>query len=55
MKHLMENWRKFLVEEESDFEAHMMYDPESGDKKEAKTEAEHNELAAKGYVHVDLA
>lgn len=54
MKHLMENWRKFLVEE-SDFEAHMMYDPESGDKKEAKTEAEHNELAAKGYVHVDPA
>ena len=55
MKHLMENWRKFLVEEESDFETHMMYDPESGDKKEAKTEAEHNELAAKGYVHVDPA
>ena len=55
MKHLMENWRRFLTEEESDFETHMMYDPESGDKKEAKSEAEHNALAAKGYVHVDPA
>ena len=55
MKLLMENWRKFLAEEEKDFEAHMMFDPKTGDKKQAKTEAEHNELAKKGYVHTDPA
>ena len=47
----MEQWRQYLLEEE--YEIHMMYDPASSDKKEAKTEADHNELAAKGYVHVD--
>ena len=51
MKLLMEQWRQYLLEEE--YEIHMMYDPASSDKKEAKTEADHNELAAKGYVHVD--
>lgn len=55
MKLLMENWRKFLAEEEKDFEAHTMFDPKTGDKKQAKTEAEHNELAKKGYVHTDPA
>ena len=54
MKLLMENWRKFLAEEKG-FEAHMMFDPKTGDKKQAKTEAEHNELAKKGYVHTDPA
>ena len=54
MKKLMENWRKFLAEEKG-FEAHMMFDPKTGDKKQAKTEAEHNELAKKGYVHTDPA
>ena len=55
MKLLMENWRKFLAEEEKDFETHTMFDPKTGDKKQAKTEAEHNELAKKGYVHTDPA
>ena len=55
MKQLMENWRRFLTEDENGFESHMMFDPKSGDKKKAETEAEHNALAAKGYVHVDPA
>ena len=55
MKQLMENWRRFLTEDENGFEPHMMFDPKSGAKKKAETEAEHNALAAKGYVHVDPA
>tara|TARA_B100000287_G_scaffold148695_1_gene140436 strand:+ start:2438 stop:3925 length:1488 start_codon:yes stop_codon:yes gene_type:complete len=53
MKLLMENWRRYLNEADDDFEVHMMFDPETGEKKEAKTEAEHNKYAADGYVHVD--
>ncbi len=53
MKQLMESWRRFLTEDKNGFKPHMMFDPKSGDKKKAKTEAEHNALAAKGYVHVD--
>ena len=40
-------------ESKEEFGSHMMYDPKSGDAKQAKTEDEHNKLAAKGYVHVD--
>ena len=36
-----------------EFEAHDMYDPETGDKKRANKEEDHNELAKKGYTHVD--
>ena len=52
MKLILENWRKYLKESD-EFKAHMMYDPASSDKKQAKVEDDHNELAAKGYVHVD--
>ena len=52
MKIILENWRKFLKESD-EFKVHMMYDPASSDKKEAKVREDHNELAAKGYVHVD--
>lgn len=52
MKVILENWRKFLKESEG-FKAHMMYDPTSSDKKEAKVEQDHIDLAEKGYVHVD--
>jgi len=36
-----------------EFEAHDMYDPETGDKKRANKEEDHNELAKKGHTHVD--
>ena len=39
--------------EEDDFEPHMMYDPKTGEQKEAKTKAEHEALGAKGWQHVD--
>ena len=53
MKLIMESWRKFLKEQEEDFKPHTMYDPETGDTDEAQSEQEHNDLAAKGMVHVD--
>lgn len=53
MKLLFENWKKFLKEEEEEFESHMMFDPNSSNKKEAKTPEEHQEFAGDGYVHVD--
>ena len=40
-------------EEKSDFEVHTMYNPETGESNEAQSEEEHNELAAKGFVHVN--
>jgi hypothetical protein len=36
---------------EEQFEPHMMYDPESGDKELAKVPADHDRLAKKGWVH----
>jgi hypothetical protein len=38
---------------ESDFESHMMYDPNSEDKEMAKTEEDHERLERKGYIHID--
>tara|TARA_Y100001938_G_scaffold140141_1_gene207926 strand:+ start:56 stop:589 length:534 start_codon:yes stop_codon:yes gene_type:complete len=51
MKHLLENWRNLLKEE--DFKPHPMYDPETGEKVETKKEKDHLDLADKGYIHVD--
>ena len=53
MKLLMENWRKFLKEQEEGFKPHTMYDPETGEANEAQSEEEHNDLAAKGLTHID--
>jgi hypothetical protein len=39
-------------EEEEGFEVHIMLDPNTGEMVIAKTEAEHEELAAKGWVHI---
>ena len=38
---------------ESDFESHMMYDPNSEDKEMAKTKEDHERLEKKGYIHID--
>ena len=36
---------------ESEFKPHWMYDPETGEKERAETEADHERLKAKGWVH----
>ena len=41
------------MKEGKEFKPHMMFDPKSGDQKQAMTEEEHNALEAKGYVHED--
>ena len=57
MKLLMENWRKFVNEEdkkskeEEDFEPHMMYDPETGEGKKAEKYEDHVEMDKKGWGH----
>ena len=57
MKLLMENWRKFVNEEdkkskeEEEYEPHMMYDPETGEGKKAETYEDHVELDKKGWGH----
>ena len=38
-------------ESKEDFEPHMMYDPETGEGVEAKTNQDHVDLGKKGYVH----
>ena len=48
-----DNYGKGKKKNESKVGAHMMYDPKTGDAKQAKNEDDHNKLAAKGYVHVD--
>jgi len=48
-----DNYGRKKNESKGEFTSHLMYDPKSGDAKQAKTEDEHNKLAAKGYVHVD--
>ena len=48
------NWgnsKKEGLEEE--FQKHDMYDPESGNKSTANVEKDHNDMAKKGYTHVD--
>jgi len=42
-----------LEKKEKDFTPHMMFDPNSDDKKEAEKEEDHEEMAEKGYTHVD--
>lgn len=49
----MENWKRFLKESEEHFKPHMMYDPNSDDKKKAEKVEDHEEMAEKGYTHVD--
>jgi hypothetical protein len=54
MRLIMENWRTFLSEDDSekeDFEPHMMYDPETGEGKKAETYEQHVELDKKGWGH----
>ena len=41
---------KGLLEE---FKPHDMYDPETGEKHDAEKEADHVDMAGKGFVHVD--
>ena len=36
-----------------EFEKHDMYDPETGEKHKAEVEADHVDMAGKGFVHVD--
>jgi hypothetical protein len=48
------NWgnsKKEGIEEE--FQKHDMYDPETGEKHKAEVEADHTDMAGKGFVHVD--
>ena len=47
-----EEWlaSKGLLEE---FKPHDMYDPETGEKHDAEVEADHVDMAGKGFVHVD--
>ena len=42
-----------LEKKEEDFTPHMMFDPNSDDKKEAEKVEDHEEMAEKGYTHVD--
>ena len=40
------------IDAPAEFEPHIMYDPVSGDQQNALTEADHERLAAEGYVHL---
>ena len=57
MKLLIENWRKFVNEEEDkskeeeEFKPHMMYDPETGEGKKAENTEDHVKMDKKGWVH----
>jgi len=42
-----------LEKKEKDFTPHMMFDPNSDDKEEAEKLEDHEEMADKGYTHVD--
>ena len=44
-------WKKHKGVKESDFKAHWMYDPKTGEKKWAETEDDHNKLSGKGWGH----
>jgi len=39
--------------ESKEFKKHNMFDPKTGDKKVAKVEKDHHDLAKKGYTHID--
>lgn len=47
------NIEKLLQIIKEEFKSHMMYDPNSDDKKEAKSEDDHNDYAEDGYIHID--
>ena len=51
------NWgnstKEGLSESKDEFKPHMMYDPKSDKSEMANKKADHDRLAAKGYVHVD--
>jgi len=42
-----------LEKKEKDFTPHMMFDPNSDDKKKAEKAEDHEEMAERGYTHVD--
>lgn len=47
------NVEKLLQIIKEEFKSHMMYDPNSGDKKKAESEDDHNKYADDGYIHID--
>ena len=44
-------FKNALVEDEEGFEAHMMYDPKTGEEEKAETYKRHLKLKEKGWVH----
>ena len=44
---------KIIIKEEKDFKPHKMYDPNSDDVVDTKSEEEHKEYAEKDYIHID--
>jgi len=44
-------WKKHKGMKESEFKAHWMYDPKTGEKEWAETEDDHNRLNDKGWIH----
>ena len=42
-----------LEKKEKEFSSHMMYDPNSDKKENAKKEEDHERLAEKGFIHID--
>ncbi len=44
---------KITIKEEKKFKSHKMYDPNSDDVIDAKTEDDHNDAAEDGYIHID--
>ena len=47
------NWGNKSEGLNEEFEKHDMYDPETGAKHKAEVEADHVDMAGKGFVHVD--
>ena len=47
------NWGNKSEGLNEEFEKHDMYDPETGEKHRANVEADHTDMAGKGFVHVD--
>ena len=47
------NWGNKSESLDEEFKPHDMYDPETGEKHDAEVEADHIDMAGKGFVHVD--
>jgi len=47
------NWGNKSENLDEEFKPHDMYDPETGEKHDAEVEADHTDMAGKGFVHVD--